>query len=203
MADQQISDLAALTGANLAAADEFEVLDDSDTTMAAEGTNKRITASELAAGLARLSSWDVVKLKAANESVTSSTAVQDDDDLFFAIGANETWVFELFLFTNAATAGDFRYAITFPAGATQRYGQMGLDDTAAGFNADLEVGDSTVSGGEKIIGGPGGTGLSLVFGFVANGANAGDVKLRWAQGTSSGTATILASGSHLRARRVS
>jgi hypothetical protein len=51
MADTAISDLAALTGANLASTDEFVLVDKSDTTMSADGTDKRITVAELKAGL--------------------------------------------------------------------------------------------------------------------------------------------------------
>jgi hypothetical protein len=54
MADTAISDLAALTGANLASTDEFVVVDKSDTTMSADGTDKRMTATELAAGVGTL-----------------------------------------------------------------------------------------------------------------------------------------------------
>lgn len=44
MADQKITELTALTGANLAVADLFVLVDVSDTTMSATGTDKKITA---------------------------------------------------------------------------------------------------------------------------------------------------------------
>lgn len=47
MTDSKITDLTALTGANLATGDVFEVSDVSDTTMDASGTSKKIAASEL------------------------------------------------------------------------------------------------------------------------------------------------------------
>lgn len=47
MADTKISALSALTGANVAAGDEFVLVDKSDTTMAASGTDKRIVGSEV------------------------------------------------------------------------------------------------------------------------------------------------------------
>lgn len=58
MADTKISALAALTGANVAVGDLLTLVDISDATMAASGTNKSITAAELLAylkanGLAR------------------------------------------------------------------------------------------------------------------------------------------------------
>lgn len=52
MADTAISDLAALTGANLASTDEFVVVDKSDTTMSVDGTDKRMTAAEVRIGVA-------------------------------------------------------------------------------------------------------------------------------------------------------
>lgn len=53
MADTKISALTALTGANVATADELVLVDKSDTTMAASGTDKRITAAELIAAVMR------------------------------------------------------------------------------------------------------------------------------------------------------
>jgi hypothetical protein len=47
MADLKISGLTALTGANTATGDLLEIVDVSDTTMAATGTNKKITLGEL------------------------------------------------------------------------------------------------------------------------------------------------------------
>ena len=51
MADQPISGLTALTGANTATGDLLEIVDVSDTTMAATGTNKKITRDEMKTAL--------------------------------------------------------------------------------------------------------------------------------------------------------
>ena len=51
MADQPISGLTALTGANTASGDLLEIVDVSDTTMAATGTNKKITRDEMKTAL--------------------------------------------------------------------------------------------------------------------------------------------------------
>jgi hypothetical protein len=51
VADQKVSDLASITGANTAAGDLFMLVDVSDTTMAASGTNKKITRDELASAV--------------------------------------------------------------------------------------------------------------------------------------------------------
>lgn len=52
MADTKITDLGAQTGASVATGDHFVTVDVSDTSMAASGTDKRITADQLAVGLA-------------------------------------------------------------------------------------------------------------------------------------------------------
>lgn len=52
MADTKVTDLTALTGANTATGDLFTIVDVSDTTMAATGTNKKITRAELLNALA-------------------------------------------------------------------------------------------------------------------------------------------------------
>jgi hypothetical protein len=52
MPDQRITDLTALLGANVADGDLIPIVDVSDTTMAASGTNKKITRSELINALA-------------------------------------------------------------------------------------------------------------------------------------------------------
>ncbi len=53
-ANRTITDNTALTGATLAAGDLFEVVDVSDPTDAATGTNKKMTAAEKIAGLAAI-----------------------------------------------------------------------------------------------------------------------------------------------------
>jgi hypothetical protein len=53
MADAKITDLTAITGANTATGDLFVVVDVSDTTMAASGTNKKITLQQVYLGLHR------------------------------------------------------------------------------------------------------------------------------------------------------
>src|SRR3990167_11402530 len=61
----------------------------------------------------------IVKRKTADESVTSSTTLQDDDHLTFSIGASEEWVGSIFLSVGAAlsTTG-IKIAITVPTAAT-------------------------------------------------------------------------------------
>lgn len=56
MTGTKITDLTAVTGANLADGDEFVVVDVSDTTMAASGTDKKITKAELSSVMGAVTS---------------------------------------------------------------------------------------------------------------------------------------------------
>src|SRR3954462_10241738 len=78
MADSKITAFSALTGANLASGDKFELVDVSDTTMDATGTNKNITVAELILGLRALGMVDIQTFAASGtwNKPTSCTAVQ-------------------------------------------------------------------------------------------------------------------------------
>src|SRR4249920_844934 len=56
--------------------------------------------------------------KTVNESVTSSTAFQNDDDLFLAVAANSVYEMTAMLRYDGATAGDIKWQWTAPASAT-------------------------------------------------------------------------------------
>ena len=94
MADQKLSALGALTGANLASGDEFLVLDVSDTTMSADGTDKAITATELSTGLAALAGGHVLIseqiLGSSAATVTFSSIPSTYSDLLLKVVARGT-----------------------------------------------------------------------------------------------------------------
>lgn len=62
MADTKTSALTALTGAALATGDLIGVVDVSDTSMAASGTNKQMTAGNLVTGILTLGNTDITEL---------------------------------------------------------------------------------------------------------------------------------------------
>lgn len=78
MPDKKISDLTSITGANTASGDLFTVVDVSDSSMAASGTNKKITRDELKTGLgvvaASTSTAGIVQLTDSISSTSTSTA---------------------------------------------------------------------------------------------------------------------------------
>jgi len=157
----------------------------------------------LNAALNQLNDYDVFKRKAVDESVTSSVTLQNDDDLVAAVVASATYLVEWDLRIDGATAGDFKYAWTGPAGATMRWVSLGhaVGDTTnvAQTTTDVAAIGTTVSHGTL------GTGVSSHVhgsGILIVSTTAGSLQLQWAQDTSSGTATKALINSWLLARRV-
>lgn len=139
----------------------------------------------------------VAKSKLADETVTSSNTLQDDDHLFFPIGANETWAFNMVLSVSANASGGLKYLFTVPSGATATAKIAGsANPFASAINTDLTAGNGTTN---SILN----TQSQLIYGTVVNGSNAGTVQLRWAQNASFGTGTTINKNSNLLAIRIS
>lgn len=149
--------------------------------------------------------WTKLARKTANESVTSSTTLQADNDLFFAIAANEVWLWDALLLFDAPVAGDAKIQWDGPAGASAVWGSHGPktgDDTSIG---NIAVKGAGLGTGESLPFGTMGAGVTatvLVKGIVTNGATPGTFELLWSQNTINGTATILKAGSFLYAIRI-
>ncbi len=135
-------------------------------------------------------------VKAADETAPDST-LQDDDHLFFQVGANETWLFAAVLL-ESFQGGPQGLIATFvgPTGSTIVFGVEGPRNDGT----NPLTFPTSATGGSTI------TGNGLLFGRVANGATSGVVRLRWASAlTMPGgepRALTLAAGSALIAHRV-
>jgi hypothetical protein len=139
-------------------------------------------------------------LKSVNETIQSSTVLQDDDELFFAVGANERWEFEFVIGYDASAAADFKFALGLPlnGGASGHVESLVVGANVTEFLPDLQV--STFSAGSGT--GPSNIEPVRIRGFYVGGITAGNVKLQWAQTTSEATNTSVRAGSFLVARRV-
>ena len=139
--------------------------------------------------------------KTADESVTTSTTLQDDDELTFAIAASEEWVVNFDLFAAAAfgTTG-LKVAVTVPSGATLNYDFAAIDDAGSVDMDGTSTSGSAITFASADFAGT----IAKVSGilWVLNSTNAGSVTLQFAQATSSGTAVTLLSGSSLKAIRM-
>jgi hypothetical protein len=145
-------------------------------------------------------------LKTADESVTSSTTLQNDDHLLYAIPAIGTYAFDLYLWALSAAnaAGDIAVAFSFPAGTLHFQGQ-GPDPALA--SGSVQTGEwkanLSATSGTTVIS----YGLSTnlvgihVHGLLAATAT-GTLQTMWAQVASNASASTVKAGSHLIVRQV-
>lgn len=139
-------------------------------------------------------------IKAAAETVTSSTTLQADDDLSYPIAANSFTTFDMTIYYDTTAAADFKFDIDSSAAT---------DPTSVGiFYRFLDPGGTTGQGSHNAVNtsvsitAGAGEGFIQVWGRVANGADAGNLRLRWSQATSDASNTRVLRGSSLRWRTV-
>jgi hypothetical protein len=145
----------------------------------------------LTEGLSSVSNVSTV-IKTTNETVNNSSTLQNDDELFFTVGANEVWAFRFVVQGNSGTTPDFRFAVTAPGGAVCRVGFS--DPEGATSNAQYGCGVSTQS-----IPGNGVNDVYEITGTVTNSGTPGEVRLQWAQFTSNAANTTVFAGSYVTA----
>jgi hypothetical protein len=134
----------------------------------------------------------VSKVKTVDETVNNSATMQDDDQLFFAVGANETWTYRFVVQGNSGTTPDFKFAVTAPGGATcvVAYSDPEGATSVSGLGCGISTG---------VIPGNGANDLYEITGTVTNGSTAGMVHLQWAQNTATASNTIVRTGSYVTA----
>jgi hypothetical protein len=142
-------------------------------------------------------------VKAATESVISSTSIQNDDHLFLALAANTTYWFQAMLLYDGPAGNGMDMAWSFPSGATMQWTVDSLGLGASG-TADIVSRDRLQITGTP-INGTSGAGTSLVAvpkGILTVGSNSGTIRLRWAQHTTSSTAVRVIAGSIMSIRKL-
>lgn len=140
--------------------------------------------------------------KTADETVTSSATIQDDNHLSFDLNANETWEINgQIQVDNTSNNVDVKVAFQLPTATTMRVYVTGIQD--AGGNAIQGSGLMTTSNTAKTILISGGVSTLITFrGILVTSSTAGTVKFRWAQGTSNASGTIVRSNSYMKILRV-
>ncbi len=145
-----------------------------------------------------------VAIKTATESVTSSTTLQDDNELSVTLVANGVYWLDMWLLTDGNVSGDIKLALFIPSG-TLRWMTNGLriggSTTIDSVNRKVLAGGA-VSGTDVGTAGSGTTSLILPRGIARIGSTGGLGYLRWAQNTSSSTATRILAGSMMRWTRI-
>ena len=167
----------------------------------AVGTNGQVLTADSTAGTGL--AWTtltagatVAKVrKSSDQTVTSSTTLVNDSQLKFAVAANETYIFQAWLYTYAADGTpDIKVTFTGPAGSTVLWSSSQVI-----FNAG---GSTTLT-----VVAPGATTADLfvdsnlraiqLYGTILNSSTAGDLQFQWAQNTSSANGTSVKAGSSI------
>lgn len=130
--------------------------------------------------------------KTADETISLNTTSQDDDDLFFAIAANEVWTFTFYVIMNSGAVGDWKYQVAVPAGATGS-GAFRFGNTGQAFGTDSPL-IAGVAGGVDV--------LHVIGGVVVNSTTAGNVQLKWAQFATDAVNTTVRVNSWLIAHQI-
>ncbi len=128
-----------------------------------------------------------VVIKTVDEVLTSDTTLQDDNQLFFTVGANESWAFEAVLIYNAHATPDIKIKWDAPSGSTMTWADQSITDDDSVFILSTTT---TISGN-------GANRIAVFRGVLLTGGSAGTFKLTWAQNTSSINASTMLIGSYI------
>ncbi len=129
--------------------------------------------------------FDYKYRKTADESVSSSTTLQNDDTLKIALAASDAVEFSAVMFVSSTSSSpDFKMTFTVPSGASVRWFAEWFDGVAYQSSGIVTSSGTTVA--FAITGNT--LGMVKLTGIVVNGSNAGDLQLQWAQNSSNSTA---------------
>jgi len=141
--------------------------------------------------------------KLVDTTRTSTTTLANDPELFVNLDANSVYMIETYLIISGSNAGDFQYSWTGPTGSSGL--RWSLGPSAASTNRE----DTTMRSGihqlttAVIVGVHSDASFSGAQDtMVITTTTAGQLILKYAQGTSSATATTLRAGSLMQIRKV-
>lgn len=172
-------------------------------------------AEDVEAEIARLdstvalaSALPVTIRKPANETVTSSTTLQDDDHFAFAVAANSVYTLESYIiYTGAADPlGGLKMQFTGPAGSVMTWTNFGVNHGSASpitlvtYNV---VAEALTAGAPRAVGTNGAVVMTCQpKGTVITSGTSGTLQFRWAQQASDVTATLIGGNSWMRLAKV-
>ena len=138
-------------------------------------------------------------IKTSDESVSSSTTLQNDDELVLTPAVSVSYYFQCFIYFQGGTAGDIKWQWGVPTSAFIRY-QAVFTGTGGGFGANSVYTASDIPAAQCDGAGVD-NGLNMM-GTLVMGANSGNLQFKWAQNSSTGTATIVKAQSAVMLTRI-
>ena len=137
-------------------------------------------------------------------TIASNTVLANDTVLLASMPTAGTFSWETILYYDSSQTADLKVAYTFPAGATVKWGVIGLSTGATGTTGDGQFAVQTVSGTSVAIGGAnvGTILIASIRGDYIAGGTAGNLQHQAAQQTSDATNTTVSRiGSYMRVWR--
>jgi hypothetical protein len=140
-------------------------------------------------------------IKSAIETITASTTLQADDELLFPIAANEyVWAYWDFFYETVAAA-DFKFELDSTAATDPTDSYVFVETLKPGDVAYVAVAHTSLNQTVALAAGAG-VGHGRITARFRNGADAGNIRLRWAQNASDAGNTSVLRGSSVRYRTV-
>jgi hypothetical protein len=151
----------------------------------------RITAS-IIQGVAPLAAY-----KATTQSVTSSTTLVNDSNLFLSMAANSVYVVQADLLFGGGSAGNIKYTFTVPSGASGGFGiiQYSTGGTFQAFTSSAWTNTNTAQASSPAQ-------PAWLSGLLITSTVPGSLQLQWAQNASNATATTMGAYSYLTAWQI-
>lgn len=128
-------------------------------------------------------------VKASDETVISSTTLQNDDDFQIAGAANTAYLFEGVLLFDTGAVPDFKFGFLLPAGAT--VDGISVNDTGSGTTTNY----FTEAASQSIVNNSGSANALFVSAIVNTAGTAGTVGIQWAQQNSDASNTTVSADS--------
>lgn len=131
------------------------------------------------------------RYKTADETISATTTLQNDDHLFAPVEANAVYSLYLTVLYQSGTTPDFKQAFTAPAGTTFESSWFLYNPGTVALGTTGALGSVT---------GLAGTAANVPFILSATvfvGGTAGTVQWQWAQNTSDAGSTIVRKGGRL------
>ena len=163
-------------------------------------TDEVLTAADMTQYLMQ----QAVIIKGADETVTSSTVLQNDNEFVMAVDANTDYYFESLIIYGADPAADLKCDWDGPTGATLDWCSDGITQSATATLDQVSRTAQTISGTPS----HGGITSNATFliamhkGLLRVGGTAGNLTLTWAQNASSANGTVIKADSFLLLTRV-
>jgi len=142
-----------------------------------------------------------LKLKLADESVTSSTTLQDDNDLVgFDLETDAVYIIEGFV-SYVQNVGDLKWAFTFTNTPISTY-HFGYRAAASDNSVQSDSGVISTVFTTFGLTDANSVGMTIVGSFRANATTGGTMKVQWAQSINSANPTTWRAGTYLKLTKV-